>query len=153
LRTATADDRDFLWALHVATMRTYVSQTWGWDQVAQERMFRERFEPTALQVIELDGTPIGVLSATEERDAIELGSIEILPEHQRRGYGAAIVKKVLARARSTGRSVHLQVLKVNPARNLYHRLGFEVTGETSTHYLMGTEVEPRPDPRQDVRSG
>jgi ribosomal protein S18 acetylase RimI-like enzyme len=32
--------------------------------------------------------------------------------------------------------VTLQVLKVNPARRLYERLGFRVTGETPTHFLM-----------------
>ena len=37
--------------------------------------------------------------------------------------------------------VELQVLKVNPARRLYGRLGFQVTGETETHYLMQRPTE------------
>jgi hypothetical protein len=32
--------------------------------------------------------------------------------------------------------VKLRVLKVNPARRLYERLGFIHKGETPTHYLM-----------------
>ena len=30
----------------------------------------------------------------------------------------------------------LRVLRVNPARRLYERLGFEVTGESPTHFEM-----------------
>jgi hypothetical protein len=30
----------------------------------------------------------------------------------------------------------LQVLKVNPARQLYERLGFRRVGETATHFKM-----------------
>ena len=30
----------------------------------------------------------------------------------------------------------ITVLKVNPARRLYERLGFAIVGETETHYLM-----------------
>lgn len=32
--------------------------------------------------------------------------------------------------------VRLRVLKVNPARRLYERLGFKVVEEADTHYLM-----------------
>jgi hypothetical protein len=32
--------------------------------------------------------------------------------------------------------VTLQVNRANPSRRLYQGLGFEVTGETATHFLM-----------------
>ena len=31
LRPATRRDDDFLYDLHIRTMKTYVEQTWGWD--------------------------------------------------------------------------------------------------------------------------
>lgn len=34
------------------------------------------------------------------------------------------------------RPVWLQVLKVNPARALYERLGFRVVGQSDTHWHM-----------------
>ncbi len=133
-------------------MRTYIAQTWGWDEAVQEQMFRERFDPATLTIIELDERPIGVLSTTEADRAIELGNIEILPEHQRRGYGAVIVGEVLTKARSRCHDVRLQVLKVNPARTLYERLGFEVTGATPTHYLMRARAttSPKTSPPESV---
>ena len=63
-------------------------------------------------------------------------TIEILPEYQNRGVGSAVIRDVLAQAQAEGLPVGLQVLKVNPARRLYERLGFNVVGETATHYLM-----------------
>jgi len=50
--------------------------------------------------------------------------------------GAALVRGVTAVADVRGLPVRLQVLKINPARRLYERLGFVVTGETETHDLM-----------------
>ena len=61
---------------------------------------------------------------------------KILPEYQNRGVGSAVIRDVLAQAQAEGLSVGLQVLKVNPARRLYERLGFSLVGETATHYLM-----------------
>ena len=62
--------------------------------------------------------------------------IEISPDYQRRGIGTILMHDLLRKAAARGISVTLQVLKVNPARVLYERLGFELTGETGTHYLM-----------------
>lgn len=61
-----------------------------------------------------------------------------MPAYQRRGIGAAILRDVIAEARAGGHAVALRVLKVNPARRLYERLGFAVVGESDTHYLMRT---------------
>jgi ribosomal protein S18 acetylase RimI-like enzyme len=36
----------------------------------------------------------------------------------------------------TRQPIRLFVLKVNPARRLYERLGFQVLEETETHYVM-----------------
>ena len=32
LRSISASDRDFLYALHVTTMREVIEKTWGWDE-------------------------------------------------------------------------------------------------------------------------
>jgi len=37
LRPATPDDFDFLYLLHVETMKEYVDQTWGWDDTVQKQ--------------------------------------------------------------------------------------------------------------------
>jgi hypothetical protein len=57
-------------------------------------------------------------------------------EALRRGVGSAIVRDVLARGRAARMPVRLRVLRTNPARRVYERLGFAVTRESATHVEM-----------------
>jgi RimJ/RimL family protein N-acetyltransferase len=137
LRPATDEDFYFLWRLHCATLRPYVEQTWGWDEHWQAEYFRDRFDPTTLEIVEGDGAPIGCIAVERGHDRIFLGVIEIAPYYQNRGIGAKLIRALLDEATGRGVPVELQVIKANqPARRLYERLGFAEIGETETHYLM-----------------
>jgi ribosomal protein S18 acetylase RimI-like enzyme len=146
LRLATEADYDFLYALHEATMRPTVSQIWGWDDARQSALFRERFDPATRQVIVIDGRDVGVLEVEERPVEVFLANIEIAPEQQNRGLGAAIITDILHDAHARRLPVTLQVNRVNPARWLYERLGFVETGRTETHYLMRADA-PAPGSR------
>ncbi len=88
------------------------------------------------QIIEHEGRAIGCLALRWLPDQVKLDRLFLLPEHQKRGIGAELTRGVLAQARAAGLPVRLRVLRVNPARRLYQRLGFAVCGETETHFLM-----------------
>lgn len=140
LRPAGENDFPFLYALHTATMKEYVEQTWGWDEIFQETRFQETFVPGDTRIITLDGQDIGMLSI-EERDAeVFLALIEIAPQHQHRGIGTAVIEKIIADGIRKSKPVLLHVLKVNPAKRLYDRLGFSVVAETPTHFHMKTTL-------------
>jgi ribosomal protein S18 acetylase RimI-like enzyme len=79
----------------------------------------------------------GPLQHTHRRGhELFLGSIELAPEAQRTGIGSSIIRSVLREASQRRVPVRLQVFRQNPARRLYQRLGFHVTGETPTHVEM-----------------
>jgi ribosomal protein S18 acetylase RimI-like enzyme len=139
-RSALENDYDFLYALHVATMKEYVNKTWGWDETFQEDIFRKKFIPSQIQIITLAGNDIGMISLEERNEDLFLHVIEILPRHQRQGFGTTIIQKIIDDAARQRKEVRLQVLKVNPAKQLYDRLGFAVVEETSTHYIMSTTL-------------
>ena len=139
-RLARENDIDFLYSLHVATMKDYVNQTWGWDETFQEDIFRKKFIPSQIQVITLAGNDIGMISSEERNEDMFLRVIEILPRHQMQGFGTTIIQKIIDDAARQRKEVRLQVLKVNPAKQLYDRLGFTVIEETSTHYIMRTTL-------------
>jgi ribosomal protein S18 acetylase RimI-like enzyme len=136
LRTANVEDFDFLYGLRRAAMKEYVARTYGWDEAWQRENFRRHFDPSASRIIVSQGRDAGVLSVSETESEIVLNVVELLPEFQGRGIGTAVVRWVLEDAEGKGKAVKLQVLKVNPARRLYERLGFSTVGETETHYLM-----------------
>jgi ribosomal protein S18 acetylase RimI-like enzyme len=139
-RPATHADYHFLYALHKLALGTYVEATWGWDEAFQEKLFRDEWEPTANQVVLLGGEPIGCLRVGEHDDCVFVGYIAIMPEHQRHGSGASLIRQVQASAATRGLPVRLNVLKVNPARALYERLGFTVVGEDDVRWDMESPI-------------
>ena len=136
LRPATSGDAEFLFQLLKATMREYVEQSWGWDEEWQRAYFQMRYDPSENQIIVLDGRDIGVIAAERREDTIHLSTIYIRPEYQDQGIGTQLLKDLLAEASREGLPVTLRVLRVNPAKRLYERLGFVVIRETETRYYM-----------------
>lgn len=139
-RPAKEGDFDFLYGLHVRTIKAYVEQTWGWDETFQRDRFRANFSPALDQLVSLSGKDIGMLSLEDRAADVFLRRIEIDPQHQNRGIGTTIIRKVIADAAQEGKPVFLHVLKVNPAVSLYQRLGFAIVEETPTRYDMRTGV-------------
>ncbi|MEY3775217.1 MAG: hypothetical protein RLZZ129_1997 [Verrucomicrobiota bacterium] len=137
LRPISDADYLWLWSLKRETMRTYVELTWGkWDDDWQAERFRQNFRPDHVQVIVLDGQDAGLLHVVRSPEEIRLVNIQISPEFQNRGLGTEVMHALLAEARRDRLPLRLQVLKVNPARRLYERIGFAVAAETETHYQM-----------------
>ena len=66
----------------------------------------------------------------------DLIQIQLAPSLQGQGFGAQIIQSVISEARDAGASLKLDVLKVNPARRLYERLGFTVITETAHLFEM-----------------
>jgi len=132
LRTISEKDLEFRWRLHNAALRSYIESTWGWDEVWQRQHFIDEFDPSKGTIITVDGVDAGYWSVIEYDDDVMLVSIHLLPEFQNLGIGSRVITDLL----KTEKPVRLQVLKVNPARTLYERLGFEVFEETETHFKM-----------------
>jgi ribosomal protein S18 acetylase RimI-like enzyme len=139
-RPALESDVDFLYALHVATMKDYVDKTWGWDDAFQESIFRKNYDPVGIEIIMFDGKEMGMLSIEERDDDIFLRVIEIHPAYQNKRIATSIINRMIADGAQRKKPVRLRVLKVNPAKRLYERLGFSVIEETPTHYIMMTST-------------
>jgi ribosomal protein S18 acetylase RimI-like enzyme len=140
LRPASKDELSALYAIHRAAMEDYVARTWGaWDDAWQRRHFEEHW-PGVRLAIEAATELAGFLDLDEQGASIHVVNIEIRPESQRNGIGSALLRAIQQRAEIKGVPVTLQVLKVNPARSLYERLGFKLTGETETHHQMAWEA-------------
>ena len=126
-------DLEFLWNLHNVALREYVEATWGWDEDWQRRNFIENFDADTGEIITVDGADAGFLSVSERDDEIFLVSIRLLPSFQNRGIGTRLIRDITSRS---DKPVRLRVLKVNPARKLYERLGFSISKDLDTHFEM-----------------
>jgi ribosomal protein S18 acetylase RimI-like enzyme len=136
IRTATIEDYGFLYVLHCTTMHDYIDTTWGWDEAWQQNYFEEHFRPETNQIIVLNGHDIGRVEVDYKEDGVHIGNIQILPEYQSKGIGSFIILNIIQQAQQKQHPVTLQVLKVNPARRFYERLGFVVEGEDDAHFKM-----------------
>jgi ribosomal protein S18 acetylase RimI-like enzyme len=135
-RQIVSDDFDFLWRLHNAALKVYVEKTWGWDEERQRELFAENFNAINGELIVVDDADAGYLWTIEKETETLLVSIRLLPEYQNKGIGTKVIKNVLTKSK---KPVRLQVLKINPAQNLYKRLSFETVSETEMHFIMRTK--------------
>jgi ribosomal protein S18 acetylase RimI-like enzyme len=141
LRPATDADYDYLYQLHVASLRAAVEATWGWDDAFQEEHFRSHWETANRQIIVVDGVDIGTITLKISPIECFLALIEIHPDHQGQGIGSAVISDILADAHSRGLPVSLHVLKASPrAKRLYERFGFQVVEEREERYVMTLAV-------------
>ena len=134
LRAATTADIDLLYGIYRAAYSPLTSGEW--NDIEQSKSFHAGFPLERARVIIAGSEVIGAIDAERRSDGWFLNNIEIRPDWQGRGIGSRLVGDLVARAHREGHRVALEVLKVNPARRLYERLGFVVIGETDTHYLM-----------------
>jgi ribosomal protein S18 acetylase RimI-like enzyme len=136
LRPARVGDYDFLWRLHRLALRPAVDAIWGWDEDFQARRFREHFDTAGLQIVSYRGQEVGAIKVLPEENSLFLAYIAILPVLQNQGIGTALIRQVLVEAARNDQPVTLQVLRGNPARRLYERLGFVITDQNDERCFM-----------------
>ena len=136
LQQAKAEHYDFALHLYLLTMRPYVQELTVWDEQEQRARFAAQWKREEVRIISLDGKDVGWLQVAELPTEIRLQKFFVSPQYQRSGIGSEILSTLLATWRSTGKKIVLRVLKNNPARRLYERLGFSVVAEESVTFRM-----------------
>ena len=152
LRRVEESDRDFLLDLYVA-VRAAEFAPLGWPEPAlrqflaqqqdfQDRQYRAACGNAEWLIVERDGGAVGRFYLDESEDDILLLDISLLPEARGRGFGAALLADLAARAAAAGKPIRLHVERSNPARRLYERAGFTLWAEGGVH----DELRLQPDP-------
>ena len=72
-------------------------------------------------------------------DALFIAQLFVETGFQRQGIGTEVMNRMLIEARAEGRAITLGVVKSNPARRLYERLGFRITHEDNRKFYMKRE--------------
>ena len=137
LNAARPEDAEFLYRLTEETMRTYVEMTWGeWKEEMVRQFTRKAASDGSFDLIVFGGITVGALRVERLESHIQLDQMYISKPYQRQGIGTALVRDLIAEARSAKKPLRLRVLKPNPAKAFYERLGFVVTDETKERYFM-----------------
>ncbi len=136
LRPAVAEDIELCWRIQWTSLGAYIAEVYGTSLREQRAFFDEHFRLLDHQIIQVGGEDAGYLFTELRGDHLYLGNLALLEPFRNRGIGAEVVRHVIQETHARGLPVRLQVLRSNPARNFYVRLGFEQVGETSTHFRM-----------------
>ena len=125
----------------------------GWDQVplpadmltrimeqqlyAQTQGYRAAYPQARLEIIMVDGTPVGRLATDRGVEALHLVDIALAPEWRGQGIGRAILRALMDEAAAVGTPMMLQVASDNlGAQRLYRGLGFVATAQNDTHFTL-----------------
>ena len=136
LQQATTEHYDFALQLYLLTMRPYLQELSVWDEQQQRTSFAAQWKREEVRIIRVDGKDVGWLQVAELPTEIRLQKFYVSPQCQRSGIGSEVLSNLLATWRSTGKTIVLRVLKNNPARRLYERLGFSVIAEAGVTFTM-----------------
>ncbi len=134
-RPATEADVPFLLHLRTVAMDPH-HRAAGIVQTPAEMEERVRSHWSEAQVVEVDGQPVGLWKLWRQPEVWWILQVQLMPEAQGRGIGAALVRALQAEARAAGMPLKLKVLKNNPALRLYRRLGFAIVGEDEHGWEM-----------------
>jgi ribosomal protein S18 acetylase RimI-like enzyme len=146
LRPCTAADQEFLYLLYTGTRREEVS-AWGWSPeqqdvflrmqwTAQQRSYEMQYPEAEHSIILREGEPIGRMLVAHGEQVLTLVDIALLHGHRGQGIGGQLLRALIEQSDKERLPVRLQVLKTNPARRLYERLGFRQTGEDAVYFQM-----------------
>ncbi len=128
VEAASPRDAARLAAIHGASFHR------GWGDGEFEAMLRER--NTLVQRLRLRSNVIGFAVSRMAADEAEILSIAVTASHRGQGFSRDLLLTHLGHLAGRGvRTVFLEVEENNqPARRLYERLGFTVTGRRERYY-------------------
>ena len=138
LRAATDADLPFLLALRQESMGPHLARAGlhGTDEDFMARVMH-RFE--CAEIILADGKPVGLLKLQREPGKWHLHQLQLAGDVRGQGLGRRILEQILTEADRARVPVTLSVLKANPARRLYERLGFVAIGEDAIEIHMSRQ--------------
>ncbi|EDZ99144.1 GCN5-related N-acetyltransferase [Burkholderia sp. H160] len=129
LRNTTQSDADTLVAIRIAAMRESLERIGRFDPQRARERFLASFDPELCRFIEVNGVQSGFILIRPQEDHWLLDHLYILPEHQGKGIGAAVLQEVFANADVQRMPIRLGALRGSDSNRFYRRYGFIPTDE------------------------
>jgi len=134
-RKATQTDIDYLLRLRKQTMNEHLINS-GMDVSEENHLKRIMYQFDNAKIIYLNAKKIGLLKVSESQNKIEIIQFQIDPKYQQKGIGQIIIKSIIKKSSKKKLPVILSVLKVNKAKRLYERIGFNIIEENENSFIM-----------------
>lgn len=129
LRPAENDDYPLMLALYLEGAQKHLSKIGRWEEERLVNLFRNGYKLHQMQIICADNRDVGFIQVIEYLDRLYLRQLHLIDGFRGRGIGSKLIEAQLKRAAISVKPLTLEVLHGNPAKRLYLRLGFKVTGQ------------------------
>ncbi|MBB5448052.1 MULTISPECIES: GNAT family N-acetyltransferase [unclassified Paraburkholderia] len=128
-RATTESDGDTLVDIRIAAMRRSLEHIGCFDPQRARERFVASFDPALCRFIDADGIQTGFILIRPQEDHWLIDHLYILPEHQRKGIGAAVLRDVFKSADAQRMPIRLGALRGSDSNRFYQRHGFVQTDE------------------------
>ncbi|RQS35443.1 N-acetyltransferase [Burkholderia sp. Bp8992] len=122
-------DAETLVAIRIAAMRDSLERIGRFDPQRARDRFLASFDPALCRFIEADGARAGFYMVRPNADHWLLDHLYIVPAHQGKGIGAAVLREIFARADAQRITVRVGALRDSASNRFYERHGFVQTDE------------------------
>src|ERR1700730_8536120 len=123
LRPAQLADFAFCQRTYLEPMRPTIEKL-GLDEASHLANFARQWQVEQVRIVMMHGQVIGWLQTAATDDALFLAQLFVDTSFQRQGIGSRLIRMLIEAAARENKAVTLGVVKTNPARRLYERLGF-----------------------------
>ena len=137
-RPGLAADFAYCERLYFANMER-INRELNLDHTTQVASFRRQWNANETRIIMLEGADIGWLQSATREGIFFLAQLFIDAAYQKRGIGTEVMHRLIGEATARKEAMTLGVVKINPAKRLYDRLGFRVTHEDHRKFYMRRE--------------
>jgi len=148
LRPIKDDDKEVLFKIYASTRNEELAVT-GWSSLQKEIFLHQQFTAQHIYyqnnytganfwVIVKNKKTVGRLYLHPDyaKRNMRIIDISLLPAFRNKGIGSGILKDILKFSYKAGKAVSIHVESINPAMNLYERLGFKQKSITNGVYHL-----------------
>lgn len=132
---STQDDIPFLLSLRRETMDVHLAAS-GASTTDESHLARVMHHFDCAEVLVSNGDRVGLFKVLRSGREWEILQIQLHSRLQGQGLGRSLLEELMAEAAVAGVDIKLDVLKANPARRLYERLGFTRIAEDVHEFRM-----------------
>lgn len=134
--SASREDFDTLAELRITAMRESLERVGRFDPARARERLRCTFQPEHTRLILVQGKTIGFYATRPIHEGWQLDHLYLLPLHQGRGIGGAILRELCAEADARALTLRVGALKESRANRFYQQHGFTLAeaGEWDNYY-------------------
>ena len=117
--------------------KKYIEEYFGeWNDEIEFNAFYGKRKLTFFKKLLLNNETVGFLNYDQKEDRFDNISVHIIEKAQNKGIGTLFLLNLIELAKEFGKPLFIEVVKSNPAQNLYRRLGFEIYKEDDVFYFL-----------------